>query len=202
MCTSLGSVEGQDSRSFCPAGIHKTSSCQEAWAPTAAAGVTGAANTAVVLAGGASCTLALFPNRKLVLCIITSIMLCGSVEWQTVPRQLLRRCLHYPSAAPGFLQGFYPLPEYRRTSLTWPGITLVLCGCFSIRPLILLDSRNSPFIWSLFPQRLKTLSHQLENEGPQSSFFSCGPYLKTFLNLLQYCFSFMFSFLAGRHVGS
>ena len=30
----------------------------------------------------------------------------------------------------------------------------------------------------------------------------CGTLLKTLLNLLQYCFCFMFWFLATRHVGS
>ena len=33
-------------------------------------------------------------------------------------------------------------------------------------------------------------------------FFWCGPFLKSLLNLLQYCFCFMFCFLAMRHVRS
>ena len=40
----------------------------------------GAANTAVVLAGGASCTLALLSNRKLVLDVITAITLCSMAD--------------------------------------------------------------------------------------------------------------------------
>ena len=32
--------------------------------------------------------------------------------------------------------------------------------------------------------------------------FLCGPFLKSSLNLLQYCFMFCFFFLAARHVGS
>ena len=35
-----------------------------------------------------------------------------------------------------------------------------------------------------------------------SLFSSCGPFLKSLLNLLQYCFCFMFCFLALRHVRS
>ena len=33
-------------------------------------------------------------------------------------------------------------------------------------------------------------------------FFKCGPFLKSLLNLLQYCYCSVFSFLATRHVGS
>ena len=33
-------------------------------------------------------------------------------------------------------------------------------------------------------------------------FFLCGPFLKSLLNLLQYCFCFMLWYLAARHVGS
>ena len=33
-------------------------------------------------------------------------------------------------------------------------------------------------------------------------FFGCGPFLKSLLNLLQYCFCFISGFLAMKHVGS
>ena len=39
-------------------------------------------------------------------------------------------------------------------------------------------------------------------EGYLFIYFWCGPFLKSLLNLLQYCFHFMFWFLAERHVWS
>ena len=64
---------------------------------------------------------------------------------------------------------FYPLTEHRKSPLTQLLVSLVLCGCFSIKPQILLGSRNSPLIWNTFPQRLG-MGHQAEKEGPQSLF--------------------------------
>ena len=50
------------------------------------------------------------------------------------------------------------------------------------------------------------LTHWTTGEGPVQlfflRFFDMDHFLNSLLNLLQYCFIFMFWFLAARHVGS
>ena len=73
------------------------------------------------------------------------------------------------------------------------------CGIFPDQ-----GSNPCPLHWQADSQPLR---HQGSPKGYLYLFFTrfffrCGPFLKSLLNMLQYCFVSCFSFLAPRHVGS
>lgn len=183
--------------SLCPAGIHKASSCQDAWAPTAAAGGDWCCQHRLLFWREVPLVLwALFSNRKLVLCVITSITLCRVADCSQSSASPL-------SAAPGFPKVSTRLPEHAGERLL--DLVRSPSPLWSASPS---DSNSAGFqkfsiYLETFPTKAQNTLPSVENKGPQSSFFfHVGPYLKTFLNLLQHGFCFMFSFLAARHVGS
>ena len=90
-----------------------------------------------------------------------------------------------------------------RTRLSdWSDLILciILCHLQTLRvlPLIFLLDSFYFFLFSAMALFSKTM---LNNSGKSGHFFWCGPLLKSLLNLLQYCFYFMFCFLGSEAHG-